>query len=218
MLPMPRSLPEMSAARSCVASPRGLRPPSRRLYSKARHENARCAGGCLTVTAWVRRVPDRIGQKIHAIDETTGAETPVAPYQHRNIARGGFGSMSWPQSSGEFRLGDFQVQSGETIRDARLVWKAHGTLSPERDNVVLYPCSYGAKHEDLEWLIGPDGILDPTRWFIVIPNMFSNGVSSGAADTPDYPKLVTSWDSVQAQRRMLSGQFGIERLHAVYGF
>src|SRR5206468_346532 len=33
-----------------------------------------------------------------------------------------------------------------------------------------------------------------------------------------YPKLVTSWDSVQAQRRMLSEQFGIERLHAVYGF
>ena len=126
--------------------------------------------------------------------------------------------MTWPQESGEFRLGDFRVRSGEIIRDARLVWKAHGTLAPRRDNVVLYPCSYGAKHEDLEWLIGPDGILDPTRWFIVIPNMFSNGVSSGAADTPDYPKLVTSWDSVEAQRRMLSEQFGIERLHAVYGF
>jgi len=126
--------------------------------------------------------------------------------------------MSWPQSSGEFRLGDFEVQSGEIIRDARLVWKAHGTLAPERDNVVLYPCSYGARHEDLEWLIRPDGILDPTRWFIVIPNMFSNGASSGAADTPDYPKLVTSWDSVQAQRRLLSEQFGIDRLRAVYGF
>lgn len=126
--------------------------------------------------------------------------------------------MNWPQSSGEFRLGDVRVQSGETIRDARLVWKTHGTLAQERDNVVLYPCSYGAKHEDLEWLIGPEGILDPTRWFIVIPNMFSNGVSSGAADTDDYPKLVTSWDSIQAQRRMLSEQFGIDRLHAVYGF
>jgi homoserine O-acetyltransferase len=126
--------------------------------------------------------------------------------------------MSWPRQSGEFRLGDFKVQSGEIIRDAKLVWKTHGSLSPARDNVVLYPCSYGAKHEDLEWLIKPDGILDPSRWFIVIPNMFSNGVSSGAAETPDYPKLVTSWDSVQAQRRLLSEQFGIERLHAVYGF
>src|ERR1051325_10228086 len=127
-------------------------------------------------------------------------------------------SLNWPQSRGEFRLGDFQVQSGEIIPDARLVWKAHGTLAPGRDNVVLYPCSYGAKHEDLEWLISPDGILDPTRWFIVIPNMFSNGMSSSAADTPDYPAVVTSWDSVQAQRRLLSEQFGIEQLHRVYGF
>ena len=52
--------------------------------------------------------------------------------------------MTWPQRNGEFRLGDFPVQSGEMMRDARLVWKTHGTLAPERDNVVLYPCSYGA--------------------------------------------------------------------------
>jgi homoserine O-acetyltransferase len=65
------------------------------------------------------------------------------------------------------------------------------------------------------WSGGPDGILDPSRWFIVIPNMFSNGASSGAADTPDYPRLVTSWDSVQAQHRLLAEQFGIDRLHAV---
>src|SRR5262245_46433373 len=143
---------------------------------------------------------------------------PTAPlYQHwidasfRRHPSDRFWQMSWPQNSGEFRLGDLEVQSGEIMRDARLVWKTHGTLAPERDNVVLYPCSYGARHEDLEWLIGPDGILDPTRWFIVIPNMFSNGVSSGAADTPDYPKLVTSWDSIQAQRRMLTERFGIER-------
>src|SRR6202022_4703059 len=126
--------------------------------------------------------------------------------------------MDWPQNGGEFRLGDFQVQSGEVIRDARLVWKTYGTLTPERDNVVLYPCSYGATHDDMEWLIGSDGILDPTRWFIVIPNMFSNGVSSGPADSPDYPTLVTPWDNVHAQHRLLTEQFGIDRLHAVYGF
>jgi|SRR5580658_173778 homoserine O-acetyltransferase len=126
--------------------------------------------------------------------------------------------MEWARNSGEFHLGDFPVQSGGVIRDARLVWKTHGTLAPGRDNVVLYPCSYSAKHTDIEWLVGPEGILDPTRWFIVIPNMFSNGLSSGAADTPDYPSLVTPWDNVQAQRRFLAEAFGIDRLHAVYGW
>jgi len=126
--------------------------------------------------------------------------------------------MDWHQSGGIFRLGDLPVEAGGTIADARLSWKAHGTLSPARDNVVIYPCSYGARHPDLEWLIGPDGILDPTRWFIVIPDMFSNGLSSGAAETPDYPALVTAYDNVRAQRRLLAEQFGIERVHAVYGF
>ena len=126
--------------------------------------------------------------------------------------------MNWPTEQGEFQLGNFPLQSGEVLRDAKLVWKSYGTLNTARDNVILYPCSYGAKHSDMEWLIGPDGILDPTRWFIIIPNMFSNGLSSGAGNTPDYPLVVTSWDNVTAQRRLLLEQFGIERLHAVYGF
>ena len=131
--------------------------------------------------------------------------------------------MSWPQSSGEFRLGDFAVQSGETIRDARLVWKAHGTLAPDRGNVVLYPCSYGAKHEDLEWLIGPDGILDPTRWFIVIPNLLGNGLSSSPSNTPApydrgrYPN-VTMTDNVRLQHRLMTEVFGVERLKLAVGF
>jgi homoserine O-acetyltransferase len=126
--------------------------------------------------------------------------------------------MNWPTESGEFQLGDISLQSGEVLRDAKLVWRSYGTLNAARDNVIVYPCSYGAKHGDMEWLIGPDGILDPTRWFIIIPNMFSSGLSSGAGNTPDYPAAVTPWDNVTAQRRLLLEHFGIERLHAAYGF
>jgi homoserine O-acetyltransferase len=124
----------------------------------------------------------------------------------------------WPQARGTFSLGDFVVQSGEVITDAKLEWKSHGTLSPARDNVIIYPTSYGAQHPDLEWLIGPDKILDPTRWFIVIPDMFSNGLSSSAATHPNFPKVVTSWDNVQAQMRLLQEQFGVSRIHAAFGF
>ena len=125
---------------------------------------------------------------------------------------------SWARARGEFALGDLTLQSGAILPAAKLSWKTHGTLSPERDNVVLYPTSYGAQHPDLEWLIGPDGVLDPTRWFIIIPDMFANGLSSSPSNTPDWPGLVTPWDNVQAQRRLLREQWGIERLHAVYGW
>jgi pimeloyl-ACP methyl ester carboxylesterase len=48
--------------------------------------------------------------------------------------------------------------------------------------------------------------------------MFSNGLSSSAATTANYPSVVTSWDNVQAQNRLLQEEFGIEQIHAVYGF
>jgi homoserine O-acetyltransferase len=119
---------------------------------------------------------------------------------------------------GVFALGDLDLNRGGVLPDAKLAWRTHGTLSPARDNVVLYPTSYGAQHPDLEWLIGPDGVLDPTRWFIVIPNMFGNGLSSSPSNTAPWPALVTAHDNVAAQRRLLAEVFGVERLHAVYGW
>ena len=124
----------------------------------------------------------------------------------------------WPTQSGHFDFGDLALHSGETLRAAFISWKTHGTLNPVRDNVILYPTSYSAQHPDLEWLIGPEGVLDPTRWFIVIPDMFGNGLSSSPSNTPKYPLLVTAYDNVQAQRRFLREQFGIANLHCVYGW
>jgi len=124
----------------------------------------------------------------------------------------------WPKSSGRYALGDFPVLKGGTIAGAALAWRTHGTLSPARDNVVLYPTSYGATTSEVEWLVGPSGVLDPSRWFVVQVDMFGNGVSSSPADTPGYPDLVTAHDNVHAQRRLLRDVFGIERLRAVYGW
>ncbi|WP_019588517.1 alpha/beta fold hydrolase [Deinococcus apachensis] len=124
----------------------------------------------------------------------------------------------WPVQQGVFELGDLHVERGGVIRGARLAWQTHGTLNAARDNVIVYPCSYTATHDGQSWLIGPDGVLDPEQWFIVIPDMFSNGLSSGAADTPDYPEVVTLRDNVLAQSRLLREVFGVEQVAAVYGF
>jgi homoserine O-acetyltransferase len=126
--------------------------------------------------------------------------------------------MTWSTQQGIFDAGDITLQSGARLPSARLSWKTHGALSPKRDNVIVYPTSYGAQHPDLEWLIGPDRILDPTRWFIVIPDMFGNGLSSSPSDTDDYPTLVTLYDNVQTQRRALAELFGIDRVACVYGW
>jgi homoserine O-acetyltransferase len=126
--------------------------------------------------------------------------------------------MNWPTHTGTFSQGSLVLQSGTHLLDAKLSWKTYGTLSAARDNVIVYPTSYSAQHMDQEWLIGPEGILDPTRWFIVIPDMFGNGLSSSPSNTADYPTLVTYVDNVRAQWRLLAEQFGVDRVACVYGF
>ena len=126
--------------------------------------------------------------------------------------------MLWPTQTGIWRGGDLTLRSGAKLQDAILSWKTHGTLSAAKDNVIIYPTSYGARHPDLEWLIGPEGILDPTRYFIIILDQFGNGLSSSPSNTPDYPALVTVRDNVEAQRMALAETFGIDQVACVYGW
>jgi homoserine O-acetyltransferase/O-succinyltransferase len=126
--------------------------------------------------------------------------------------------VNWENESGSFALGDFAVEKGGVIRNAHLAWQRFGTLNAKRDNLILYPSSYSARLADLSWQVSAEGILDPTRWCIVAVGMFSNGESSGAAETPDYPALVTVADNVRAQHRLVTEMLGVDKLAAVYGF
>ncbi|MBR2817357.1 MAG: alpha/beta fold hydrolase [Reyranella sp.] len=121
-------------------------------------------------------------------------------------------------SEGVFECGDLPLQRGGTLRDARIVYKTFGQLSPRRDNVILYPTSYGAQHTDIEWLVRPEHCLDPSRYFIVIPNMFTNGLSSSPSNTSGEFPQVTTYDNVLQQRRLLNELFGVDRLKMVYGW
>jgi homoserine O-acetyltransferase len=92
-------------------------------------------------------------------------------------------------------------------------------LNPAKDNVILYPTSFSAQHFDTEWLIGPDGVLDPTSYFIIIPNLFGNGLSSSPSNFGNgiFPQL-TYHDAVAVQHRLLTERFSIKKLALVYGW
>jgi len=122
-----------------------------------------------------------------------------------------------------FDLGPFALQRGVTLPKAQLVYKTFGQLNAARTNAILYPTSYAATHADVEWLVAPGRILDPTRYFIVIVNQFGNGLSSSPSNLGDplggkYLDLFTHIDNVRAQRRLLTEVLGIERLALVYGW
>lgn len=123
----------------------------------------------------------------------------------------------------DFEIENFTLQRGMTLPRARIVYQTYGRLAGDRSNVILYPTSYGAQHHDTEWLIGPGRVLDPTEWFIVIPNMFGNGLSTSPSNMERpfgidrYPRF-THWDNVHAQERLLREVFGVERLALAYGW
>lgn len=122
-----------------------------------------------------------------------------------------------------FDLGDLALQCGRTLPEAKLAYKTYGELAPDRSNVILYPTSYGAQHFDTEWLIGRDRVLDPSEWFIVIPNMFTNGLSTSPSNCVDECRFgnwpeITHVDNVAAQRRLLREVFDVERIALIYGW
>jgi homoserine O-acetyltransferase/O-succinyltransferase len=120
-------------------------------------------------------------------------------------------------------LKNFELQCGAVLPEAQLVYQTYGEMKEDRSNVILYPTSYGAQHTDIDWLIRPDGILDPTRWFIVIPNMFGNGLSSSPSNCDlcglaEQGFWFTHLDNVRTQKQLLEEKFGVEQLALVYGW
>ncbi len=122
-----------------------------------------------------------------------------------------------------FRAGNVVLQSGRTFPDLQIAYTTYGTLNADRSNVIVYPTSYSAQHYDTQWLIRDGGILDTSRYFVVIPNLFGNGLSSSPSNTPwplvgdRYPNI-TYHDAVRVQQRLLAEVFGVESVQLVYGW
>ncbi len=122
-----------------------------------------------------------------------------------------------------FELGDVVLRSGATLRGARLAYKTYGNLNGAKSNAVVYPTRFGGRHSDNEWLMGEGMALDPKEYFVVVPNMLGNGLSSSPSNTPPpygrarFPQ-VTVYDNVAAQHRLVTERLGIESLALVVGY
>jgi homoserine O-acetyltransferase/O-succinyltransferase len=121
-----------------------------------------------------------------------------------------------------FELGDVTLESGQTLRRARLAYVTRGRLNRARDNAVLYPTHYAGTHQANLALVAPGRALDPVRYFIVVPSLFGNGESSspschGAQPGTLFPR-VTLGDNVRAHWRLLNECFGVEAVRLAFGW
>lgn len=122
-----------------------------------------------------------------------------------------------------FELGNLVLEMGETLRNAKLLYKTHGKLNDKKDNAILFPHMWSGTSSSMEGFIGAGRPLDPDKYFIILPGMLGNGFSSSPSNTPEphdrgaFPN-VTIGDDVVAQHRLITEHFGITQLQLVLGW
>ncbi len=122
-----------------------------------------------------------------------------------------------------FALGDFPLDRGGQIPDAKLAFATLGMLNANKDNAVLFPHMFSGTSKHMQMYVDEGLALDPARYFVIFPNMLGNGISSSPHNSPppiamnDFPD-VTIADDVRAQHRLVTERFGIERLELVLGW
>ena len=118
-------------------------------------------------------------------------------------------------------LGDFRLESGETIRDCRIGYRTWGKLNAARNNAILFPTWFTGTTAQLAGNFGAGKMLDPAQWYIIAVDALGDGVSSSPSNSTAQPRMkfprFTIRDMVESQHRMHTGPIGLTHLHAVMG-
>ena len=120
-------------------------------------------------------------------------------------------------------LVNFELASGFVLPQARLAYKAIGTLNEAKDNAILLPHMYTGTSAYMQAFVGPGRPLDPDRYFFILPSQFGDGFSSSPSNTPPpfdrgaFPPVAIS-DDVRAQHKLVTEHFGISQLALVSGW
>lgn len=133
----------------------------------------------------------------------------------------------WPIAEGDHVIEDFRFGAGETM-DVRIHYRTLGT--PHRDaagridNAVMVLHGTGGSGAQFlspqfaDELYGPGRPLDIARHYIILPDGIGHGGSSKPSDgmRAAFPRYDYA-DMVEAQRRLLVGGLGVERLRLLMG-
>jgi homoserine O-acetyltransferase len=118
-------------------------------------------------------------------------------------------------------LGVCHLVSGKQIDDCRLGYRTWGTLNARRSNAVLIPTWFSGTSANWADAIGPNGLVDPARYFIVVIDALADGVSSSPSNSPSqhgpaFP-AITIQDMVNAEHRLAVETLHLNHVHAVMG-
>jgi homoserine O-acetyltransferase/O-succinyltransferase len=118
-------------------------------------------------------------------------------------------------------LGDFQLESGEVIRDCRIGYRTFGKLNTNKSNAVLFPTWASGTSQQLRSNIGSGRLIDDTNYYVIAVDALGNGVSSSPSNSKLQPRMqfprFTISDMVRTQHELVTKVLRLSHLRAVIG-
>jgi len=136
--------------------------------------------------------------------------------------------VAWPTVEGTYTIDHFQFKGGETIDSLRLHYltlgQPHLDTTGKVDNAVLLLHGTGGDAHSLlnpafsNVLFVPGGVLDITRYFVILPDDIGHGSSSKPSDGlhARFPQYDYD-DMVRSQYLMLTEGMHIDHLRLILG-
>jgi homoserine O-acetyltransferase len=118
-------------------------------------------------------------------------------------------------------LGDFQLESGEVIRDCRIGYRTLGKLNTNKSNAVLFPTWASGTSQQLISNIGSGRLIDDATYYVIAVDALANGVSSSPSNSELQPRMqfpeITVSDMVRTQHELVTKVLRLRHLRAVVG-
>jgi len=118
-------------------------------------------------------------------------------------------------------LGNFQLESGQTIHNLKIGYRTLGTLNSQKSNVVIFPTWFTGTTKQLVDLVGPGKLVDSSKYYVILMGALGDGVTSSPSNSKVQPRMqfpeFNIRDMVKSQHELLTRVLGITHVHAVIG-
>jgi homoserine O-acetyltransferase len=129
--------------------------------------------------------------------------------------------LSLAQQQQFANLGDFKLQSGEVLSHCRIGYRTGGQMNADKSNILVIPTWAGGTTE--RWLdsVGPGKMADTSKYYVILVDALSNGVSSSPSNSTLQPHMhfprITMRDMVDTEHELLTKVLHINHVKAFMG-
>ena len=115
------------------------------------------------------------------------------------------------------KIGDFQLESGEIIKNCKIGYQIIGKVNVDSSNIVIFPTWFAGLSEHIIGAIEKHNLINKKKYLIIAIDALGNGISSSPSNYMGKMPIFSIKDMVDSQYLMLTKILKIKHLHAVVG-